>query len=87
MLGTDKIEAILDDIKEIVITAKLIQADGKFDLNDISHLVAMLPKISKYVEDFKAIGEAFEEGKDIDVSEAIDLIQKIHAKIKEIEAA
>lgn len=86
-LGTEKIEAILDDVKVLVIAGKQIKADGKVDLADLPHVIALLPKLGKFIEDFKAVGEAFEEGKDIDVAEAVALIQKIHAKIKEVEAA
>lgn len=87
MLGTDKIEAILEDVKDLVIVAKLIKEDGKVDLADLPHVISLLPKLGKFVEDFKAIGEAFEEGKDIDVTEVISLIQKISAMVKEVEKA
>ena len=87
MLGTDKIEAILEDVKELVIVAKLVKEDGKVDLADLPHVISLLPKIGKFVEDFKAIGEAFEEGKDIEVAEVISLIQKISAMVKQIEKA
>lgn len=87
MLGTDKIEAILEDVKELVIVAKLVKEDGKVDLADLPHVISLLPKLGKFVEDFKAIGEAFEEGKDIDVPEVISLIQKISAMVKQIEKA
>lgn len=87
MLGTDKIEAILEDVKELVIVAKLIKEDGKVDLADLPHVISLLPKLGKFVEDFKAIGEAVEEGKDIEVTEVISLIQKISAMVKEVEKA
>jgi hypothetical protein len=87
MLGTDKIEAILEDVKELVIVAKLIKEDGKVDLADLPHVISLLPKLGKFVEDFKAVGEAVEEGKDIDVPEVISLIQKISAMVKEVEKA
>ena len=87
MLGTDKIEAILDDVKDLVIVAKKIKADGKVDLADLPHVIAIIPKLGQFIEDFKAIGEAVEEGKDIDVTEIVSLIQKITAMIKEVEKA
>ena len=87
MLGTDKIEAILNDVKELVIVAKLIKEDGKVDLADLPHVISLLPKLGKFVEDFKAVGDAVEEGKDIDVPEVISLIQKISAMVKEVEKA
>lgn len=86
-LGTEKIEAILGDIKELVIVGKKVKADGKVDLADLPHVIALVPKLPKFIEDFKAIGEAVEEGKDIDVAEVVGLIQKVHALVKEIEAA
>ena len=87
MIGTEKIEAILDDVKELVIAAKKIKADGEVDLADLPHVIAIISKLGKFIEDFKAIGEAAEEGKDIDVAEIVALIQAISSKIKEIEKA
>jgi len=87
MLGTEKIEAILDDVKELVIVAKKVKLDGKVDASDLVHLVALLPKLGKFIEDFKALGEAVEEGKDIDVAEIVSLVQAVSKKIKEIEQA
>jgi hypothetical protein len=86
-LGTEKIEKLLGSLKELVIVGKKIKEDGKVDVSDIAHVVALLPKIPTFVEDFKAVGEAFEQGKDLDVTEVIGLIQKIHAMVKEVEAA
>ena len=52
MLGTEKIEAILDDVKELVIAAKKIKADGKVDLADLPHVISIIPKLGKFIEDF-----------------------------------
>jgi hypothetical protein len=87
MLGTEKIESIAESVKELVIVGKKISADKKVDLNDVGHIVTLLPKIPEFIESFKSLGEAVEEGKDLDVSEIVSLIQKIHEKVKEIEAA
>lgn len=86
-LKTEKIEAILTDVKEIIVVAKKVKEDGKVDVSDLGHIMLLLPKIPKFIEDFKAIGEAFEEGKDFDVAEVVSLIQKVHGLVKEIEAA
>lgn len=85
MLGTEKIEAIAESLKEVAILIKKISADKKVDISDIAHLVAFLPKIDDIILSIKDLGQALEEGKDIDVSEIVDLIQKIHGKLKEIE--
>ena len=75
------------EISLLLLSALVIKADGKVDLADLPHVIAIIPKLGKFIEDFKAIGEAVEEGKDIDVAEIVALIQKIHSKLKEIEAA
>jgi hypothetical protein len=87
MLGTEKIEAIADSLKEVAILIKKISADKKVDISDIAHLVAFLPKIDDIIASMKDLGQAVEEGKDIDVAEIVVLIQKIHSKLKEIEQA
>jgi hypothetical protein len=87
MLGTEKIEAIADSLKEVAILIKKISADKKVDIQDIAHLVAFLPKIDDIILSMKDLGKAVEEGKDIDVAEIVALIQKIHSKLKEVEQA
>jgi hypothetical protein len=86
-LGTEKIEAIADSLKEVAILIKKISADKKVDIADIAHLVAFLPKIDEILASMKDLGQAVEEGKDIDVAEIVSLIQKIHGKLKEVEEA
>jgi hypothetical protein len=85
--GAQKIEAILGHIKELVIIGKKVKADGKVSMEDLPHVIGILPKLPKMVEDFKHFGAAIEEGKDIDVAEVVAVIQKLHAMVKEIEAA
>lgn len=86
-LGTEKIESILDSVKEIVIVGKKVKSDGKVDASDLVHFLPLIQKLPQIVENFKDVGEAFKEGKDIDVAEVVSLIQKIHEKVKEIENA
>lgn len=87
MLGTEKIEAILEDVKQLVIVGKKVKEDGKVDTADLVHVITLLPKLPAMLEDFKALGEAVDEGKDIDVAEVVTLIQKIHKMVKEVEQA
>jgi hypothetical protein len=86
-LGTEKIEEIKESIKKLVIAGKKISADKKVDLNDLVHIMALLPELPAIISSLKEVGEAFEELKDVDVSEAIALIQSVHEAIKEIEKA
>ena len=86
-LGTEKIEKVVDAIGELAKVAKKISEDKKVDVQDLAHVIALAPKLPELLAALKDIGEALDEGKDIDVAEVIVLIQKIHAKVKEIEAA
>jgi hypothetical protein len=72
---------------EVAKVGKQVAEDKKVNLEDLPAVIGFLPKIPSVVSAFKELGEAFEEGKDIDVSEVVSLIQKIHAKVKEVEAA
>lgn len=87
MLGTEKIENIAESLKKLVIAGKKISADGKVSLEDLPVVIALASDASSIIAAFKDLGDAFEEIKDVDVSEAIALIQAIHNKIKEIEKA
>lgn len=86
-LGTEKIEKIVDALGEVAKVGKQVAEDKKVNLEDLPVVIGFLPKIPDVVAAFKELGEAFEEGKDIDVAEVVSLIQKIHAKVKEVEAA
>lgn len=86
-LGTEKIESIAESLKDVAILIKKISADKKVDIADISHLIAFLPKIDDIIASIKDLGQAVEEGKDIDVAEIVSIIQSIHKKLKEIEVA
>jgi len=86
-LGTEKIEEIKESLKKLVIAGKKISADKKVDLNDLVHVMALLPELPAIFASIKEVGEAFEELKDTDVSEAIALIQSFHEAIKQIEKA
>lgn len=87
MLGTEKIEAIVEDVKEIAILAKKITEDKKVDIADLAVVIAFIPKLPKIIADLKSLGEVVEEAKDIDVAEIVGLIQKIDKVIKEVEKA
>ncbi len=86
-LGTEKTEALLEVLKELVVIGKKVKADNKVDVADLAVMVAVLPRLPVFIEAFKDVGEAFEEAKDIDVAEIVALIQKINALVKEVEAA
>lgn len=86
-LGTEKIEALLKSVKQLVILAKKIKEDGKVDLNDLPHIVAFLPVLPQIIENFKEVSKAWGEIKDIDAAELINLIQVIDQAVKEIEQA
>jgi hypothetical protein len=86
-LGTEKIEAFVESVGELAKAGKLVAKDKKVSMEDLPIVIGLIPKLPKMLEDFKAVGEAFEEGKDLDVAEIISLIQKVHNKVKEIEAA
>lgn len=86
-LGTEKIEAFAESLKKLAILGKKVSADKKVNIEDLPALVAFVPELPAIIESFKEINTIVEEGKDVDVSEVVKLIQVIHAKVKEIEAA
>lgn len=86
-LGTEKVEKIVDSIGYVVVAAKKISSDKKVNLEDLPAAMELLMKAPEIVNSFKELGDAFQEIKDVDVAEVVSLIQKIDAKIKEIEKA
>ena len=86
-LGTENIEKVADALKDLVIVGKKVAADKKVDLADLPHVIGLATKLPKLAEAFSSLGEALDEGKDIDVAEIVKLIQVVHAKVKEVEQA
>lgn len=85
--GVESIEQVKESLKKLVIAGKKISADGKIGIDDVAHVIALASEFPAMLDSFKKFGEAFEEIKDVDVNEAIALIQSFHKAIKEIEAA
>jgi hypothetical protein len=86
-LGTEKIEAIHEAAKKLVIAGKKIKADGKVDMMDFPHVLALVPELPAIIAAFTDVLGAFDEIKDLDVAEFIAQVQSVNAKIKEIEKA
>lgn len=86
-LGTENIEKVADAIKELVIVGKKVAADKKVNLEDLPVVIGLATKLPKLAEAFQALGEALDEGKDLDVAEVVALIQAVHNKVKEVEKA
>jgi len=86
-LGTQKIEKIVDAITHVVVAGKKITADKKVDLNDLPAAMELLTKVPEIVEAFKDVGDAWQEAKDVNVDEVIQLITLVNAKVKLIEQA
>lgn len=87
MLGTEKIEKLVDSIAHVAVAAKKISADKKVDLQDIPAAMELLVKIPEIVEDLSELSGAFDEAKDLDVAEVVSLIKLVDAKVKLIEKA
>jgi hypothetical protein len=86
-IGIDKIEKVVESLKHVALAAKKISADKKVDLADLPAAMELLVKLPLIIDSFTAWKEVIEQGKDIDVSEVIVLIQKVNGMVKEIEKA
>lgn len=86
-LGTEKIEQLATVLTALVIAGKKVKADGKVDVNDIQHVVALVPQLSPLADIVSNFGDLIAEGKDLDVAEVVTLIQLVDKKVKEVEAA
>lgn len=86
-VGTENIEKLAEVIKHLVIAGKKVSHDGKVDANDLPHVIALIPKLGDLASVVSHFGKIVEEGKDLDVSEVVSLIQLVVAKVKEVEKA
>jgi F0F1-type ATP synthase delta subunit len=86
-LGTEKIETLATVLTALVIAGKKVKADGKVDVNDLQHVIALVPQLSPLADIVSNFGDLIAEGKDLDVAEVVTLIQLVDKKVKEVEAA
>ena len=86
-LGTENIEKLAEVLKHLVIAGKKISSDKKVDMNDLPHVIALVPQLGNLAEVVTHFGKVIDEGKDLDVSEVVALIQLVSAKVKEVEKA
>jgi F0F1-type ATP synthase delta subunit len=86
-LGTEQIEKLAEVLKHLVIAGKKVKADGKVDMNDLQHVIALVPQLAPLADVVSNIGKLIDEGKDLDVAEVVTLIQLVDKKVKEVEAA
>jgi hypothetical protein len=86
-LGTENIQKVGDALSLVIVAGKKIGEDKKISPEDLVHVVSLASNAGKLAEGFGAFGKAIEEGKDIDVSEVLELIKYVDAKVKEIEKA
>lgn len=86
-LGTEQIEKLAEVLKHLVIAGKKVSADKKVDMNDLPHVIALVPQLAPLAEVVQKFGDVIAEGKDLDVAEIVTLIQLLDKKVKEVEVA
>ena len=86
-MDINAIEGLIKNIEKLGVAGGKIMADGKVDLADLPHAVALLSDVNEMIENFKNLKEAIGEIKDIDSAEAIAIVQKLYEAGKNIEEA
>jgi hypothetical protein len=86
-LGTEKTEALAEALKKLVIVGKKVSADKKLNMEDLPAFFTLIPELPSLAEAFGHFGQVIDEGKDLDVSEVVHLIQEVAKKVKEVEKA
>ena len=86
-LGTDKIEKAAEALAHIVIAGKKISADKKVNLEDLPAAMELITKLPSIVEAFSAYEEIIAQGKDVEVTEIVQLIVKVDELVKKVEQA
>lgn len=80
------IEGLLKNIEVLALAGIDIAEDG-VDMTDLPAAVGLLSEINPIIANFKAVGEAFDEAKDIDAEEAIALLKRVYEIGKKVELA
>ncbi len=73
----DKLLLLAKTVNELVKIGESVMKDGKVDLLDIPELPALAEKIGDIITLAKSSKELIEEGKDIDASEAVEIVREL----------
>ena len=83
--GIKETRELLVAIKDFAVLAGKVMEDGKVGLDDLSHVLAELPKIGKTIEAFKGLDQLPAEFKDLDGQEIQVLIDEVLAIVNEVK--
>lgn len=77
--GIKEIQEFFAGAEVLAITGKKIMADGKVNLADAQHILALSKDIETLVAAFEGLAKIKNEVKDIDAQEALTLVQGLFA--------
>ena len=83
----DKLLQLIGVLEPVGVNLKKAMHDGRIDFKDGAYGLALLQELPRFVEAFKAVGEAYEEAKDIDSKEALEIVKKLYEVGAAVERA
>ncbi len=87
MTGIKEILELITGLKDLAIIGKGVMKDGKFDLQDLAVLGELLSKHNELVAAFSGLADLTVEFKEVDITEATQLISAIFEAAREVKAA
>lgn len=85
--GIKEIMEVLDAVQLIGVGAKQVLKDGKVGLDDLPVAMALVAQANVIVEAVKDAALVLEEGKELSEEEAAQLIAKLYAVARAVQAA
>jgi len=85
--GVKEMLELVEGVKEMAIIAKLMMKDKKVSFEDLHFLPQLLEKQEVLLKAFSGLSQLDDELKDIDVQEAMLVMEALISAAKEVEAA
>lgn len=85
--GIKELQELLAGALVLAITGKKIMADGKINLSDAQHVLALHKDLETLVAAFDGLEKIKDEVKDIDAQEALTLVQDLFKANEEYHKA
>jgi len=85
--GTQQIMELVAALELVAMAGKAAMKDGKIDFADTAVVMDLLQKQSVLIKGFTGFGEIVEEGKDLSLDEAVQLITALVIAAKKVAAA
>ncbi|MNJ94797.1 hypothetical protein D3C87_125000 [compost metagenome] len=85
--GITELLELIAGLELVAVSAKEILKDGKIGVEDMAVLVKLAAQVDVIVKAIEGVKEIPAEAKDIDMAEAVAIVQRLYAAVAKVQAS